>query len=105
MRFQRGDVVCIDQRVIENARSAHRVREISLGDYVLNGGEVAVMAMIEAIGRRGLLVNVARGWVVDEDEMIAAQRADTSDVERPRWTPLTTDLMEHNEYLATHRAS
>jgi len=27
------------------------VREISLGDYVLNGGEVAAMAMIEAIGR------------------------------------------------------
>jgi tRNA (guanine37-N1)-methyltransferase len=28
-----------------------RVRLVSLGDYVLNGGEVAVMAMIEAIGR------------------------------------------------------
>ena len=41
----------IDQRVIENARATNRVREISLGDYVLNGGEVAVMAMIEAIGR------------------------------------------------------
>ena len=41
----------IDQRVIEHARSTNRVREISLGDYVLNGGEVAVMAMIEAIGR------------------------------------------------------
>jgi tRNA (guanine37-N1)-methyltransferase len=41
----------IDQRVIEYASSKTRVREISLGDYVLNGGEVAVMAMIEAIGR------------------------------------------------------
>jgi len=41
----------IDQRVIDEARSTNRVREISLGDYVLNGGEVAVMAMIEAIGR------------------------------------------------------
>jgi len=41
----------IDQRVIDEARSTSRVREISLGDYVLNGGEVAVMAMIEAIGR------------------------------------------------------
>lgn len=27
------------------------MRLISLGDYVLNGGEVAVMAMIEAVGR------------------------------------------------------
>ncbi len=28
-----------------------RVRPISLGDYVLNGGEVAVLAMVEAVGR------------------------------------------------------
>jgi tRNA (guanine37-N1)-methyltransferase len=41
----------IDQRVIEHAASVATVRELSLGDYVLNGGEVAVMAMIEAIGR------------------------------------------------------
>ncbi len=41
----------IDQRVVENAASRATVREISLGDYVLNGGEVAAMAMIEAIGR------------------------------------------------------
>ena len=43
----------IDQRVIEHTktRPGVRVREISLGDYVLNGGEVAVMAMIEALGR------------------------------------------------------
>jgi len=41
----------IDQRVVEFAASTNRVREVSLGDYVLNGGEVAVTAMIEAIGR------------------------------------------------------
>ncbi len=41
----------IDQRVIDHTRTRATVREISLGDYVLNGGEVAVMAMIEAIGR------------------------------------------------------
>ena len=43
----------IDQRVIEHTktRPGVTVREISLGDYVLNGGEVAVMAMIEAVGR------------------------------------------------------
>jgi tRNA (guanine37-N1)-methyltransferase len=43
----------IDQRVIAHtaSRPGVRVREVSLGDYVLNGGEVAVMAMIEAIGR------------------------------------------------------
>jgi tRNA (guanine37-N1)-methyltransferase len=41
----------IDQRVIDEAATRATVREISLGDYVLNGGEVAAMAMIEAIGR------------------------------------------------------
>ncbi|MWV58238.1 tRNA (guanosine(37)-N1)-methyltransferase TrmD [Rathayibacter sp. VKM Ac-2754] len=41
----------IDQRVVDHTASRARVRLISLGDYVLNGGEVAVMAMIEALGR------------------------------------------------------
>ncbi|CAN5345474.1 tRNA (guanosine(37)-N1)-methyltransferase TrmD [soil metagenome] len=42
----------IDQRVIEWARgAAAEVLELSLGDYVLNGGEVAAMAMIEAAAR------------------------------------------------------
>ncbi len=41
----------IDQRVVDYARSRAEVLELSLGDYVLNGGEVAVMAMIEAAGR------------------------------------------------------
>ncbi|WP_309129136.1 tRNA (guanosine(37)-N1)-methyltransferase TrmD [Microbacterium sp.] len=41
----------IDERVFEYAATLGEVRLISLGDYVLNGGEVAVMAMVEAIGR------------------------------------------------------
>ncbi|MEC5186171.1 tRNA (guanine37-N1)-methyltransferase [Cryobacterium sp. MP_3.1] len=41
----------IDQRVVDHFAGRGRVRLVSLGDYVLNGGEVAVMAMIEAIGR------------------------------------------------------
>jgi len=41
----------IDERVFEYAASLGEVRLMSLGDYVLNGGEVAAMAMIEAIGR------------------------------------------------------
>jgi tRNA (guanine37-N1)-methyltransferase len=41
----------IDQRVVDYAGTRARVRLVSLGDYVLNGGEVAVIAMIEAIGR------------------------------------------------------
>jgi len=49
--FACGRYEGIDQRVIEHTASRARVRELSLGDYVLNGGEVAAMAMIEAIGR------------------------------------------------------
>lgn len=41
----------IDQRVVDHFAGRGRVRLVSLGDYVLNGGEVAVMAMIEAVGR------------------------------------------------------
>ena len=41
----------IDERVFEEASARGSVRLISLGDYVLNGGEVAAMAMIEAVGR------------------------------------------------------
>lgn len=41
----------IDERVFGYAATLGEVRLISLGDYVLNGGEVAAMAMIEAVGR------------------------------------------------------
>ncbi len=49
--FACGRYEGIDQRVVEYAASVARVREVSLGDYVLNGGEVAAMAIIEAVGR------------------------------------------------------
>ncbi|MDF2492580.1 MAG: trmD [Microbacterium sp.] len=41
----------IDERVFAYAETLGPVRLVSLGDYVLNGGEVAAMAMIEAVGR------------------------------------------------------
>ncbi|BDZ56155.1 tRNA (guanosine(37)-N1)-methyltransferase TrmD [Agromyces marinus] len=49
--FACGRYEGIDQRVVDHYATRLRVRLISLGDYVLNGGEVAVMAMIEAAGR------------------------------------------------------
>ena len=49
--FACGRYEGIDQRVVDHYSARMRVRLISLGDYVLNGGEVAVMAMIEAAGR------------------------------------------------------
>lgn len=49
--FACGRYEGIDERVLEWAEERFRVRPVSLGDYVLNGGEVAVMAMIEATAR------------------------------------------------------
>ena len=49
--FACGRYEGIDQRVFEWAQDKAEVRLISLGDYVLNGGEVAALAMIEAIAR------------------------------------------------------
>ncbi|MBK7721584.1 MAG: tRNA (guanosine(37)-N1)-methyltransferase TrmD [Austwickia sp.] len=51
--FACGRYEGIDERVWEYAHARHpgRVRTLSLGDYVLNGGEVAALAMIEAIAR------------------------------------------------------
>lgn len=41
----------IDQRVLDHARTRMRVDEISLGDYVLTGGEVATLVIVEAVVR------------------------------------------------------
>lgn len=49
--FACGRYEGIDERVLEWASEHFTVRPVSLGDYVLNGGEVAVLAMVEAIGR------------------------------------------------------
>jgi len=49
--FACGRYEGIDERVLEWAAEHFTVRPMSLGDYVLNGGEVAVLAMVEAIGR------------------------------------------------------
>ncbi|MEL4318062.1 tRNA (guanosine(37)-N1)-methyltransferase TrmD [Leifsonia sp. YIM 134122] len=49
--FACGRYEGIDQRVVDHYSERIRVELVSLGDYVLNGGEVAVMAMVEAVGR------------------------------------------------------
>lgn len=49
--FACGRYEGIDQRVVDHYAERGRVRLVSLGDYVLNGGEVAAMAVIEAVSR------------------------------------------------------
>lgn len=49
--FACGRYEGVDYRVIEDARDRMPVSELSLGDYVLAGGEVAVLVMVEAVTR------------------------------------------------------
>jgi len=74
--FACGRYEGIDYRVTEHYRSKRNftVREISIGDYVLNGGEVAALVILEAIIRLipGVIGNPASleeesHSIVDED--------------------------------------
>lgn len=49
--FACGRYEGIDQRVIDDAANRYRVREVSIGDYVLIGGEVAVLVIAESVVR------------------------------------------------------
>ena len=49
--FACGRYEGIDARVVEDAARRMRVDELSIGDYVLSGGEVAAMVVIEAVVR------------------------------------------------------
>jgi tRNA (guanine37-N1)-methyltransferase len=49
--FACGRYEGIDQRVIDDAAARMPVEEVSIGDYVLVGGEVAVLVMVEAVVR------------------------------------------------------
>ncbi|MCH6196694.1 tRNA (guanosine(37)-N1)-methyltransferase TrmD [Corynebacterium mastitidis] len=49
--FACGRYEGIDQRVLADASRRYRVREVSIGDYVLIGGEVAVLVIAEAVVR------------------------------------------------------
>ncbi|WP_433006358.1 tRNA (guanosine(37)-N1)-methyltransferase TrmD [Kribbella sp. CA-294648] len=51
LAFACGRYEGIDARVAAHAAERMQVDEISIGDYVLNGGEVAVLVMVEAIAR------------------------------------------------------
>jgi tRNA (guanine37-N1)-methyltransferase len=49
--FACGRYEGIDQRVVDDAAKRIRVEEVSIGDYVLAGGESATLVMIEAVLR------------------------------------------------------
>lgn len=49
--FACGRYEGIDQRVIDHCAQRYELVEVSLGDYVLNGGEVAALAITESVVR------------------------------------------------------
>ncbi|HET8926433.1 MAG TPA: tRNA (guanosine(37)-N1)-methyltransferase TrmD [Microbacterium sp.] len=69
----------IDERVYAYAETLGQVRQLSLGDYVLNGGEVAAMAMIEAVGR------LVPGVVGNPDSLVEESHEDGL-LEHPSYT-------------------
>lgn len=73
----------IDQRVFEYAASKARTQLVSLGDYVLNGGEVAVLAIVEAVGR--LLPGV-----VGNPESLVEESHESGLLEYPSYTQPAT---------------
>ncbi|MBE7323363.1 tRNA (guanosine(37)-N1)-methyltransferase TrmD [Nocardioides sp. Y6] len=68
--FACGRYEGIDQRVIDHAGAWGRVREISLGDYVLNGGEVAALAVTEAV------VRLLPGFMGNPDSLVEESHED-----------------------------
>ena len=64
--FACGRYEGIDQRVIDDAARRMRVEEVSIGDYVLPGGESAALVMIEAVLR--LLPNVLGNPASHQDD-------------------------------------
>lgn len=70
----------IDARVGEHYATRGRVREISIGDYVLNGGESAAMVLIEAVGR------LVPGVVGNPESLIEESHGEDGLLEYPVYT-------------------
>src|SRR5438270_8600146 len=74
----------IDARVAEDARRRMRVEEVSIGDYVLAGGEAAVLVIVEAVVRLipGFMGNAAS----PVEESFATDADGRSLLEAPAYT-------------------
>jgi tRNA (guanine37-N1)-methyltransferase len=78
--FACGRYEGIDERLFHWALERFEVRLMSLGDYVLNGGEVAALAMIEAIGR------LVPGVVGNPESLIEESHGEDGLLEYPVYT-------------------
>ena len=88
--FACGRYEGIDQRVADDAARRMRVEEVSIGDYVLPGGESAALVMIEAVVR--LLPEVLGNPVSHQDDSHSAHVGGV--LEGPSYTrpPVWRDL-------------
>lgn len=80
--FACGRYEGIDARVAEHYQSVKNVRvhEISIGDFVLNGGEVAALVMIEAI------VRLIPGVIGNPESLAEESHNEMGEVEYPIFT-------------------
>lgn len=72
----------IDQRVFEDAAQRYRVREVSIGDYVLIGGEVATLVIAEAVTR--LIPGVLGNTQSHEDDSFSDGLLEAPSYTKPR---------------------
>jgi tRNA (guanine37-N1)-methyltransferase len=68
--FACGRYEGLDQRVLDEAAGRMPVTEVSLGDYVLNGGEVAALVIIEAVAR------LLPGVIGNAESLVSESHAD-----------------------------
>lgn len=78
--FACGRYEGIDQRVVEYAKTKAKVRLISIGDYILNGGEVAAIAMIESI------VRLIPGVIGNAESLVEESHSEDGLLEYPSYT-------------------
>ena len=79
--FACGRYEGIDQRVVDDAARRMRVEEVSVGDYVLPGGESAALVMIEAVVR--LLPDVLGNPASHQDDSHSAGLLEGPSYTRP----------------------
>ncbi len=78
--FACGRYEGIDQRVLDHAATRMRVREVSLGDYVLNGGEAAALVVTEAV------VRLLPGFMGNAASLVEESHEDDGLLEYPVYT-------------------
>ncbi|MCU1587469.1 MAG: tRNA (Guanine37-N1)-methyltransferase [Frankiales bacterium] len=79
--FACGRYEGIDQRVADHAAQTMRVDEVSLGDYVLAGGEVAALVIVEAVAR--LLPGVLGNELSHQDDSFSDGLLEAPSYTRP----------------------